>query len=146
MFIKPNNNNYVIIHKDRNYNNIKANNLLCVSQEDLFNYTIMYLKENNPNKHHSRFIYKGEKINYIAYDDRTIFSTSTMKFLHQFFGNRYETSHYIVNNKTKTMYLHHVIWISFNEDIPPDYEIDHHDSDITNNKLTNLNLLSKDEH
>lgn len=49
------------------------------------------------------------------------------------------------NNKRKKLYIHRLVWETFNSLIPEGYEIDHVDSDKSNNKLTNLQLFTRKE-
>lgn len=50
-----------------------------------------------------------------------------------------------IHNKgsSKTMYIHRLVWIAHNGDIPFGYEVDHVDEDKSNNSLSNLCLLTR---
>ena len=45
----------------------------------------------------------------------------------------------------KKYYVHRLVWIAFNGEIPEGYEIDHDDNDKSNNALRNLNLITRKE-
>lgn len=47
------------------------------------------------------------------------------------------------NGKHVTKLVSHVIWEAFNGPIPPGYEVNHINEDKTDNRLCNLNLLSR---
>lgn len=42
--------------------------------------------------------------------------------------------------------LHRFIWVVYNGEIPNGYEVHHKDGDKNNNNISNLELLSKEEH
>lgn len=50
-----------------------------------------------------------------------------------------------VTLKGKQRYLHRLLWEAFVGEIPKGYEIDHIDTDPTNNKLENLRLVTHKE-
>jgi len=47
------------------------------------------------------------------------------------------------NGKKKSKYVHRLVWIAFNGEIPDGFEIDHDDCDKSNNCLDNLKLLTR---
>lgn len=47
--------------------------------------------------------------------------------------------------KGKAVYVHRLVWSTFNGDIPVGYEIDHLDDDKANNSLSNLSLKTRKE-
>jgi len=47
--------------------------------------------------------------------------------------------------KTVTKLVSHVIWEAFNGPIPPGYEVNHINEDKTDNRLCNLNLMTRKE-
>jgi len=49
------------------------------------------------------------------------------------------------NQYGKLQYLHRLVWETYNGEIPEGMEIDHIDADTTNNKLSNLQLLTRRE-
>lgn len=49
------------------------------------------------------------------------------------------------NYKRKKIYIHRLVWETFKSPIPKGYEIDHIDSDKSNNKLSNLQLFTRKE-
>jgi len=49
------------------------------------------------------------------------------------------------NNKSKNMLVHRLVYQSFNGEIPEGMTVNHIDEDKTNNKLNNLNLLTRAE-
>lgn len=53
----------------------------------------------------------------------------------------------IINGKQKRIYrrLHRLIWETFNGKIDNDLTVDHIDNDVSNNKLSNLQLLTREE-
>lgn len=50
-----------------------------------------------------------------------------------------------VDCKTKLYYTHRAIWETFNDEIPNDMEIDHINTDRTDNSLSNLKLSTHTE-
>ena len=46
------------------------------------------------------------------------------------------------NGKAKNYYIHRLVWLTFNGEIPKGYEINHIDENPQNGCLDNLNLLS----
>ena len=53
----------------------------------------------------------------------------------------------IIDGKQKRLYrkVHRLVWIGFNGNIPNELTIDHIDSDVDNNNLNNLQLLSRED-
>lgn len=49
------------------------------------------------------------------------------------------------NNAPKTFSVHRLVWEAFNGKIPDGFHVDHIDGDRHNNKLENLQLLTKSE-
>lgn len=47
--------------------------------------------------------------------------------------------------KGKAIYVHRLVWMAFNGDIPEGYEIDHLDDDKANNNISNLSLKTRKE-
>ena len=45
--------------------------------------------------------------------------------------------------KSKACFVHRLVWIAFNGEIPSGYEIDHKDEDKANNALSNLQLFTR---
>ena len=50
------------------------------------------------------------------------------------------------NNKYKERLLHRYIWTEYNGHIPDGFVVHHIDRDITNNNISNLKCMSKNEH
>lgn len=50
-----------------------------------------------------------------------------------------------ISGKWNTYSLHRVIWYYFNGEIPEDLQVNHKDEDKTNNRLSNLNLMTPKE-
>lgn len=61
-------------------------------------------------------------------------------------SNRYFKKTIWVNKKYKTIALHQEVWKLSNGAIPKGYCIHHKDGDITNNDISNLELLDKKKH
>lgn len=57
----------------------------------------------------------------------------------------YLKSNFYYNRRLNCHLAHTFIWRAFNGDIPKGYEVDHIDNDRTNNKLNNLQLLTKSQ-
>ena len=57
----------------------------------------------------------------------------------------YYFTNFYYNNKPHCHLAHTVIWMAFNGSIPEGYEVDHIDNDRKNNKLSNLQILTKSE-
>lgn len=53
----------------------------------------------------------------------------------------------IIDGKQKRIYkrLHRLIWETFNGEIENDLTVDHIDNDVTNNNLSNLQILTREE-
>lgn len=49
------------------------------------------------------------------------------------------------DGKRKCLYVHRLVWIAFNGPIPEGYEINHINECCTDNRLDNLNLLTRRE-
>ena len=49
------------------------------------------------------------------------------------------------NNKLKAFLVHRLVWVAFNGVIPQGYQIDHIDNNPQNNRLQNLQLLTRSE-
>lgn len=49
------------------------------------------------------------------------------------------------SGKGKAAYVHRLVWMAFNGEIPEGYEIDHLDDDKSNNHLLNLSLKTRKE-
>ena len=47
--------------------------------------------------------------------------------------------------EVKKFYVHRLVWMAFNGEIPDGYEVNHINEDKTNNKLENINLLTHKE-
>lgn len=67
----------------------------------------------------------------------------------QYFNNRKYTKrsngYYLATSKPRTL-MHRDVWVSQNGPIPINYDVHHKDRDRSNNKIYNLELLSKQEH
>lgn len=48
-------------------------------------------------------------------------------------------------NKRVSLYQHRAVWISFNGPIPKGFEVDHMDEVKTNNKIENLQLVTRSQ-
>lgn len=57
----------------------------------------------------------------------------------------YLFSNFYYNSKLNCHLAHTVIWRAWNGEIPKGYEVDHEDNDRLNNKLSNLQLLTKSQ-
>ena len=50
-----------------------------------------------------------------------------------------------LEGKTRTTYLHRIVWEIFYGRIPQGMEIDHLDKDVSNNHISNINVVSRKE-
>lgn len=57
----------------------------------------------------------------------------------------YYTSNFYYNRRLNCHLAHTVVWRGLMGDIPPGYEVDHIDNNRLNNKLSNLQLLTKSQ-
>lgn len=89
----------------------------------------------------------GFKDYYIVKNKNKVFSFKRKKYL-KILSDKHGYLYVLLskNKKRKQMYIHRLQWITFiNAEITEGFEIDHIDSDKRNNKLKNLQLLSKRE-
>lgn len=49
------------------------------------------------------------------------------------------------NNKNHSLYVHRIVWETFNGPIPEDMQVNHINEDKTDNRLENLNLMTPKE-
>lgn len=56
---------------------------------------------------------------------------------------KYNQSRFIcTDGSSRSLYIHVLLWIHFNGNIPDGYEINHMDEDTGNNSLSNLELMT----
>lgn len=84
--------------------------------------------------------------NYKATIDGRVFNITTNKQLYGSTRSKYINLALIINSKQKHIQLHRFVWECFNGIIEKNYEIDHIDRNGLNNKLKNLQCLSRKDH
>lgn len=82
---------------------------------------------------------------YIVHDDGTVRNKDGS--LKKFKTNRkgYLFTNFYYDGRSHTHVIQRVIWQAFVGYVPEGYEIDHIDNDRTNNRLSNLQLLTKSQ-
>ena len=50
-----------------------------------------------------------------------------------------------LNKSRKSQYVHRLVWLAFNGDVPYGMQVNHMNEDKTDNRLENLNILSSQE-
>ena len=79
---------------------------------------------------------------HIFFDDGQLYSKKT----DQFIGNKNKiTGYWQCGYQGKTRYIHRLVWEKFVGQIPEGFEIDHKNNQKDDNRLSNLQLLSRSD-
>lgn len=89
-------------------------------------------------------LYNKEHNRYVDENGKVFKQTKTgLKLCNQHDnGSGYKFVSFRINNKIKNIYVHRLVWETFKGSIPDGFEIDHIDTDRSNNKLENLRCVN----
>jgi hypothetical protein len=89
--------------------------------------------------------YNWEYDRYVTEDGEVFRYSKLKKTLVCCSKNKTKTNYLFIHTLGKKMYLHRLVWETFNSKIPENYEIDHIDGNKQNNTLINLRCVNHKE-
>ncbi|KAI8064203.1 hypothetical protein BC940DRAFT_306416 [Gongronella butleri] len=132
----------LIIHKDGNPFNVRAQNLVVVSKKEFASYYLQWLQKMAPGVQH--FILEFNTWLLIIDDTGVVYSVHSARALSQ----QLDAAGYMhvrVNGRSEL--VHRLVWLAFNQPktIDPEWEVDHKNNVRHDNRPRNLQLLTAND-